>query len=388
MTTYLYAKHTYLGHTVTGPGYLAIDEGKFGYWQADKPQSGEIIDYGEASLAPGLVDTHVHGFGGYDFMDGTTEAVQHISQGLLKAGVTSFLATTLTASPEQLLAACQAIAATADDLTGARLEGIFLEGPYFTEAHKGAQNPAYLLDPDLEQFKAWQEASGGRVKKIALAPERAGALDFIQAMHEQGVVVGLAHTDASYETCCSAVNAGADLFIHIYNGMRGLHHREPGVVGAALTLPDVYAELICDGHHVHPAAARLAIQSRGSEGTVLITDCMRGGGLPEGPSRLGELDVMIKDGAARLVDGGSLAGSVLNLNQAIKHVIDWQIATPEEAIRMASTTPAESIHLGACCGQIAPGRRADVVVLDSNFDVLATYVEGECRYHREGEADG
>ena len=182
-----------------------------------------------------------------------------ISEGLPSCGVTSYLPTTLTASRELLADVCQTVGDNATSLGGAKIRGIFLEGPFFCEKYKGAQNPKYMGDPKSEILDEWQERAGGWVKKIAIAPEREGAVDFIKHAKTKDIYVALAHTDATYEDCKNAVEAGANIFVHTYNGMRGLHHREPGVVGAALTLPNVFDELICDGHHVHPVLSLIHI---------------------------------------------------------------------------------------------------------------------------------
>ena len=167
---------------------------------------------------------------------------------------------------------------------------------------------------------------------------------------------------------------------HIYNGMSGLHHRNPGMVGAALRLDKVFAEMICDGHHVHPAAARVVTRARGPQETVLITDCMRAGGMGEGQSRLGEFEVVVKDGTARLKDTGNLAGSILELKQGVKNVVDWGLVSPAEALRMASLTPAQSVGIESVCGRIAPGYEADFIVVSDQLELEATYLDGELRY--------
>lgn len=386
MKRYIYAKKVFMpAGVIDTPCYLEITDGKFGEIRECKPEGADIIDYSDYAIAPGLVDTHIHGYNGYDVMDGSEAALHEISKGLLETGVTTFLATTLTAKREVLTDVCRIVGQVAGKEEGAQIAGIFLEGPFFSEAHKGAQNPAYMGDPEIEALREWQEASGGLVKKIALAPERPGSLKFIRQARALGVISSIAHTDATYDHCRDAVNAGAKIFIHTYNGMRGLHHREPGVVGAALTLPHVFAEMICDGYHVHPVAAEIVTKMRGSEQTVLITDCMRGGGLGDGESKLGEFDVVIKEGAARLADSGSLAGSVLSLIKAVQNVVEWGLATPEEALRMASMVPADSVEMADRCGQIIPDRQADFIVLDDKLNLQATYIKGECRYQKGDE---
>lgn len=380
MVKHILAKEIILPNEVVKNAYLTIDQGKFVGFSTDKPSKGEVIDYSEAIVAPGLVDTHIHGYKGFDVMDNDLEGLKIMSEGLLSCGVTSWLPTTLTASTEALDAVCQTIGTHYQEMTGAKIRGIFLEGPFFTEKYKGAQNPKYMGDPSIEKLNKWNQLSDNLVNKIAIAPERKGVSSFIRFASENGIKTALAHSDASFEEAEAAVEAGANIFIHTYNGMSGLHHRNPGMVGAALALDNVYAEVICDGYHVHPAAAKVVKKARGAEEMVLVTDCMRAGGQGEGHSTLGEFDVVVKDGQARLADSGNLAGSILELKDSVKNVVKWGIATPEEAIRMASLAPAKSVEIDHLCGQIAPGLEADFIVLNDELELLATYLDGEKRY--------
>lgn len=380
MKKYVFAETFYFTDGEKGPGYLEITDGKFGSFTTEKPVNSEIIDYSGKQIAPGLVDTHIHGYKGYDVMDNDLKGLNVIAEGILSCGVTSFLPTTLTASTEQLDAVCATIGENIEDIKGAKIRGIFLEGPFFCEKYKGAQNPKYMGDPSIEKLANWQNLAKGHVKKIALAPERAGTLEFIDYATEHNIRTAIAHTEATYEQCKAAVEHGANIFVHTYNGMRGLHHREPGVVGAAITLKNVFDELICDGHHVHPVAAQVVMDGHGRDKTVLVTDCMRGGGLGDSESMLGEFPVLIKDGAARLVSDGSLAGSVLELISAVRNVVSWGLATPAEAIKMASLVPAQSVGIADVCGQIAQGYAADFIVLDSNLELAETYLDGKSVY--------
>lgn len=384
MATYLYAKSFYFEDQVAGPGYLEIlADGSFGTYQSQEPdQPYDLIDYGNYQIAPGLVDTHIHGYGGADVMDNDLEAIKTISAGLPGCGVTSYLPTTLTASHDLLDQVCATIGDNWQAIPGAKIQGIFLEGPFFSEAHKGAQNPKYMSDPSIQALDKWQGQAKGLVKKIAIAPERKGSVDFIHHAKDKGIYVALAHTEATYQDCKEAVEAGANIFVHTYNGMRGLHHREPGVVGAALTLPNVFAELICDGHHVHPAAAQVVVKCRGCQETALITDCMRAGGLGDTDSMLGEFEVEVRNGAARLKEGGSLAGSVLELIQGVQNMVKWGLASPHQAITMASLTPAKSVGIDDKCGKIAPGYPADWIVLDDQLQLQATYINGQLAYQK------
>ena len=360
-------------------GYLVVEDGAFGAWQADEPAC-PIKDYTGAWIAPGLVDTHIHGFFGHATTDGSSEGINISSAELARRGTTSWLPTTFTDSVENIGLACAAIAQADEergpDFCGARIQGIYLEGPFFTMKHVGAQNPAYLIDPSADVFAQWQQAAGGRIVKSAMAPERDGAAAYAAALDAQGVTVCIGHSDATYDQCVAAINAGASCFVHTYNGQRGLHHREPGVVGAAMTTPNTYAELICDGKHVNPTAMKALVSAKGWQHTVLITDCLGCGGMPEGTYQSGGLEVVMKDNLCWLADGSAIAGSVLTLAEGVKNVVDWGIASAEEAVRMATEVPARSAHIDDRCGSIKPGRNADFVVFNPNLTLVETYVGG------------
>ncbi|WP_255295578.1 N-acetylglucosamine-6-phosphate deacetylase [Bacillus sp. AFS033286] len=382
---FIFADQFFLEGKVVGPGFLEIIDGKFGFFSENQSdEAAEIIDYAGHWIAPGLVDTHIHGFQNHDIMDNDFQGLNEISEGLLSCGVTSFLPTTLTSSTEALNQVTEMIGTNYTKVRGAKIKGIFLEGPFFTEKHKGAQNTKYFCDPSIEKLKDWQKLSNDSIKKIAIAPERKGAAEFIEYAVGEEIAVALAHSDATYEEAKQAVERGASIFVHAFNGMSPLHHREPGMAGAAMNLKDVFAEIICDGHHVHPAAANILMNARGRDQTVLVTDCMMAGGMPEGTYQLGEYAVEVIGGAAR-IESGSLAGSVLQLKDAVKNVVDWGIATPEEAIYMASTAPAQSIGMDGECGKIAQGYAADFIVLNPELELMATYLDGACRYHLRKE---
>lgn len=342
---------------------------------SDELEGKEVIDYKDSIICPGFVDTHVHGFCGHDFMDKSDEGLRSICRDILKAGVTSILPTTLTASEDDIMEVVR-IVKDNKDAYGAKIQGIFLEGPFFTEKYKGAQNPSYFLKPEIEKLRKWQEIAGGMIKKVALAPELEGSEEFVQKAREMGIYVALGHSDASYDEAKSAVDAGANIFVHTYNGMSGLHHRNPGMVGAAMTLEDVFAELICDGHHVHPVAADVLIRSRGYESVALISDCMMAGGMPVGKYKLGDYDVVLDGETVRLKEG-NLAGSVLKMRDAVKNLVKWGIASPFEAIQMGTQVPAKSVGIDNVCGVIEEGRAADILVLDDEFSIVDVYLNGE-----------
>ena len=353
--------------------YMQVEDGKIKSFSKEEPETYENLGQ---IIAPGLVDTHIHGYHGEDIMNAKKGALEIISKGLLEMGVTSFLPTTLTDSTERLNEACKVIGQEYKDVTGAKIRGVFLEGPFFTEKYKGAQNEKYMSDPDIEKLKKWKELSDGLVNKIAIAPERKGVIDFIHKANAMGVAVALGHSDATYEDAMNAVEEGANIFIHTYNGMNGLHHRNPGMVGAAMN-SDAISELICDGHHVNPASANVLMNAKGRDKIALITDCMSAGGMADGDYKLGEFDVIVENGTARLKEGGNLAGSILKLKDAVKNVVDWQIADVFEAIQMASLIPAKSVGIDNVCGKLKVGYDADFIVLDEDLDLKATYLNGQ-----------
>ena len=358
--------------------FMEVKDGVIVGFSKNEPDEYEYL--GEI-VAPGLVDTHIHGYAGKDIMNAEEGALNVISKGLLECGVTSFLPTTLTDSKEKTDAALKRVAAEYKDVEGAKVRGIFLEGPFFTEKYKGAQNPFYMSDPKIDYLKEWKEISDGLVNKIAIAPEREGASDFIKKANAMGVRVALGHSDASFEQAVAAVDAGANIFVHTYNGMSGLHHREPGMVGAAMST-DAISELICDGHHVNPNAANILMNAKGRDKIALITDCMSAGGMADGDYMLGEFPVRVEGGTARLKEGGSLAGSILKLKEAVKNVVDWEIADIFEAIQMASLIPAKSVGIDNVCGKLHEGYSADFIVLDYDMNLEKTFLNGKLVYSK------
>ena len=362
-------------------GYLTVSDGKFGEWSAETPAGTEVVELGDKWVAPGYVDTHIHGFYNHATTDCDAAGINVSSAELARRGTTSWLPTTFTESPKAIEDACRAIA-DADEardasFVGAHIAGIYLEGPFFTSKHVGAQNPAHLIDPSKELFDTWQAAAGGRIRKSALAPERDGSAAYIAALDAEGIVTCIGHSDATYDEAMAGVNAGATCFVHTYNGMRGLHHRDPGVVGCAMTTPETYAEIICDGHHVVPAAIAAVVRSKGWDHVVLLTDALGCAGMPEGEYMSGGLPVVMRDGACYLRDATNLAGSVATMAEVVKNVCDWGIATAEQAIRMGTEVPARSARIDGACGSIKPGRAADFNVLNPDLTVAATYMGGK-----------
>jgi N-acetylglucosamine-6-phosphate deacetylase len=335
---------------------------------------GPARDLGGAVLAPGFVDVHVHGAAGAEFLDADAGQRAAILRTHARGGTTALLATTVTASRERLRSAVDALAAAEPVADGAAVLGIHLEGPYLCDRHRGAQDPEHLRAPDLDELDALLGA--GPVRLVTLAPELPGALAAIERLAGAGVVASVGHTDATYAQAMAAFDAGATHATHLFNGMRAFHHREPGVIGAALERDDVTCELICDGLHVDPAAIRLVHRVKGAGRSVLVTDAMSAAGLGDGDYRIGALPVRVRDGRAELPDSGTLAGSTLTMGAAVRNAVRLAGLALEDALRMASATPARVLGLEASKGALAPGLDADLVVLDDDLAVTATMVGG------------
>lgn len=333
------------------------------------------LDLGDAIIVPGMIDIHIHGRESRDVMDANPESLHIISASLARHGVTGFLATTATASWERTLKALDTVGQVADAaLPGARLLGAYSEGIFFSERHKGAHNEAFFLDPSIERITALQQAARGNLKVVALAPEREGALEAIRFAVANGIRIVLGHTDATYDQALAALDAGASGGVHVFNGMRGIHHRDPGCAGAVLLQPAT-VEVIADGVHLHPAILSMIVRLKAPGDIILISDCMCAGGLGDGCYRLGEMDVRVADGVAR-TNSGSLAGSTLTLESAVGRMARDSGLGFRDAIHLASLSPARFLGLDREAGSIADGKRADLAIMDTAHHVRATIVGG------------
>lgn len=382
MTYFIHADKFFLENKTEIGGYLEVDDhGKFGfYYPEDEKPEGKIVDYTGKWIAPGLVDTHIHGLVNEDSMKSDWEGINKISEGLLKAGVTSWLPTTITDSDKNLIETCEKYAAHKGEETGAKIQGLHFEGPYFTPKHAGAENPKYMRDPSIEELRRYEEASDGMLIKMSMAPERKGSKEFVRQAVKDGIIIALGHSASDYKDAIACVEAGATMFCHTYNGMEPMSQHAPNLLGAAYSARLVTDELICDGHHVLEPTVRALVRAKDLEHICLITDCMQAGLMPDGDYMLGELPVYVKDGMARLKDGDNLAGSILLLKQAVKNLVDWNVVTPEDAIMMASYVPARSINKLDKCGSIKPDKPADFIVLNPDMTLSETYLDGVSRY--------
>ena len=343
----------------------------------------EVIHLPEnAVVLPGFIDEHIHGAGGADAMDGTEEALETIANTVASEGTTSFLATTMTQSPENIKAAMRAVKAYREgEHGGARLLGVHLEGPFIAAAHKGAQPLEYVAKPDAAVFDEYNAESGDCIKIVTLAPEEEGAGELISHLAKKGIVPSVGHTGAKCTDIEAAITLGAKNITHTYNAQSALHHREIGTVGSAMLFDELACELIADTIHVSVPAIKLLAKCKPEGKLVLITDAMRAKGLADGESELGGQKVIVKNGEARLVDG-TLAGSVLRMNVAIKNMVEKAGLSLADACDLATKNPAAVLGIEEEAGSIREGKRADFAVLDESFSVLYTVRGGEIIYKK------
>jgi N-acetylglucosamine-6-phosphate deacetylase len=351
----------------------------------------EVVELSPSfSVIPGFIDVHIHGAAGADVMDATSDALRTMAEVLPKEGTTSFLATTMTAPSEQIEQALRSVAQymqSANQSGKAEILGIHLEGPFISPKRAGAQHPNNIIEPNIELFQKWQNIANGHIRLVTLAPEEKNGLALTAHLKETGVVASIGHSDAVYKQVKAAIDAGVTHATHLFNGMRGIHHREPGVAGAVLMHEEVICELIADGIHVAPEMVRFAYRTKGSAGLILITDAMRAKCLGAGIYELGGQEVTVQGEKATLRDG-TLAGSILKLGDALKNAMAYTGCTLEDIIRMASWNPAKQLGVLDRKGSIRAGKDADIVVLNEQHDVVMTICRGEMAYSKwEGSID-
>ncbi|MGO0058558.1 N-acetylglucosamine-6-phosphate deacetylase [Brevibacillus fluminis] len=345
----------------------------------------EIRDYSGQWIIPGLIDIHVHGNAGHDVMDGTREALVAISKSLSSYGITGFLATTMTAPFAEIERALNAVVETVGSPElAAEVLGVHLEGPWINPKMKGAQAEENIVHPTEERVDAILRLIGENLRVVTIAPEMPEAMAAIEKLAGQGVICSIGHSDATIEQVNEAVERGASHATHMFNGMRGLHHREPGVVGATLVHDRMTCDIIADFIHVHPNAVELVYRMKGRERLLLISDGMRAVGMPDGTYDLGGQTVHVHKCIARLTDG-TLAGSTLTLNRAIGHLVETLHLSMPDAVYMAATAPAVKLGVSERKGSLEAGKDADLVVMAPDYSVRATVVKGRMVY-QEGES--
>lgn len=340
---------------------------------SENPDNGESIDGSGLYAIPGLTDIHFHGCRGYDFCDGTEEAISAIADYQLKNGITTIAPATMTFEEEHLKRIMETAKAH-QNTGGAELVGINMEGPFISAEKKGAQNPRFIHRPDLAMYRRLQEASGELIKLVDIAPEEEGSMEFIEAVKDE-VTVSVAHTTADYDTASEAFTKGAGQVTHLYNAMPPFLHRAPGVVGAAFDHRNVKVELICDGVHIHPSVVRAAFQLFGDDRVILISDSMMATGLEDGDYSLGGQAVKVTGPRATLKDG-TIAGSATNLMNCMRTAVLKMRIPLESAVRAAAVNSAKSIGIFDRYGSIEDGKVGNVVLLDQDLNLISVIQKG------------
>jgi len=358
---------------------IAIEDNK----SIDVTAESEVIDARDKFVIPGFIDMHVHGGGGSDIMDGKYEAVKQVAITHSRFGTTAFLPTTMTMSKNNIVGSLKSIYEAFIKGTGAaEILGVHLEGPYINPEKKGAQKEKEIKSASTGEFLEFNKTSGDLIRLVTIAPEMTGAIDFIRWLHKRRVIVSVGHSNATYEQVQEGIQAGLSHVTHTFNAMRGLDHREPGVVGAALSSPELIVEMIADGIHLHPVVMKILVKTKGIEKIVLITDAMRATSKPEGTYSIGGQEVTVARGQARLKNG-TLAGSVLTMDKAVRNSIN-EVGVPLlKAIQMATLNPAKCLGIEGKKGSLEPGKDADIVILDKKLEVELTMVKGKVVFRRE-----
>ncbi|WP_373232481.1 N-acetylglucosamine-6-phosphate deacetylase [Cohnella sp.] len=328
-------------------------------------------------VLPGFIDVHVHGGYGHDFMDADEEGLKTITKFHASHGTTSILATTLTASREELTGVLERVSKfMSSAMPYSQVIGVHFEGPFINDKWKGAQNPAYIVPPQVEWLEDWVQQFPGIIKIQTLAPESEGALEYINKLAENGIVPSCGHTDATYEQIIAAADRGLRHAVHTFNAMSALHHRAPGTVGAVLTDDRIITEVIADGHHVHPACIKLITSAKGANNVILVTDAMAAAGMPDGNYELGGLPVVLSCGVARLNETGNLAGSTLTMINAVRYLVREVGVSLLDASKMASTNPARQLGIGNVTGSLEAGKSADFILLDASLELQHVWIRG------------
>ena len=343
------------------------------------PEEAMVLHAGGYLVAPGFIDAHIHGGNGFDFMSDKPGDIDAILDWLASTGVTGVYPTIATTPLEEQLGAIKLLTeARKRKVAGAAILGLHLEGPYISREKRGAQQEEATRLPNQDEMAQLIEAGEGTIKIVTLAPELPGAIELIQYLVDQNVIVSIGHTAASYEQIMQAIDVGARRASHLFNGMTAFHHRRPGAVGAILTRDEVCAEVILDGVHLHPATVEIVLRSKGLSKVSLVTDAIAAAGAGDGAFiGLGNQKISVKNGVATL-EGGNLAGSTLKMNQAVKNAVELLGLTLDQAMRLASQVVAESLgyEVQATKGVISPGKDADLIILDHNLNIFLTMVGG------------
>lgn len=360
---------------------IGIKDGK----DIEKKANSGIIEVKDGFIVPGFIDVHVHGGGGFDVMDGNYEAIKQVAKTHSKYGTTSFLPTTMTMNKNKIIKSLKSVKEAYAKGTGAaEVLGVNLEGPFINPLKKGAQKEEDIRNASVEEFMELNQAAGNLIRIVTIAPEMPGAKKLIRWLYKHNIIASAGHSNATYKQVQEGIAIGLNHVTHIFNAMTGFSHREPGIVGAALFSPELIVEMIADGIHLHPLAMKLVIKVKEMEKIVLITDSMRAASKPDGIYNLGGQEVIVADGEARLKDG-TLAGSVLTLDKAVRNMVNLVGLSFIEAIRMVTINPAKCLGIEDKKGSLELGKDADIVILNKKLEVDATLVKGKIIYKRERE---
>ncbi|SEQ68140.1 N-acetylglucosamine-6-phosphate deacetylase [Piscibacillus halophilus] len=366
--------NVYTEYHVLRNSSLLIEKGIIKRIGHQHTSDGEVVDGEGLNLIPGFIDGHIHGAGGADVMDGTPEAIKQIAQTVLEEGVTSFVPTTITSEHQEIERVLD-IVGELNLKQGAEVLGLHIEGPFVEIKKAGAQPKEYIVKPNVNMMKRWVGKSKGMIKTVTMAPELDMDGELIQYLVDKGIIASAGHTDAGSREIKLAVERGVRQMTHLCNAMNGIHHRDVGAVGAAMLLPDLKSEIIADRIHVTDDMLRLIYQTIGPDRILLITDAMRAKGQPDGTYKLGGQDVTVKQGKATLSDG-TLAGSLLTMDQAARNMVKVTGASFRDIIQMASVNPAKQLGVFNRKGSIEVGKDADLLLVDSNFHIQKTICRG------------
>jgi N-acetylglucosamine-6-phosphate deacetylase len=359
---------------VLDDGWVAVSDGRIAGVGSGTPPSGESVDVGGALVVPGFIDTHCHGGGGASFTSLDPEELLTAVRAHRRHGTTTMLAS-LVSDPVDILR--EQVAALRELVQDGEVAGIHLEGPFISKARCGAHDPETLIEPDTGTVDKLLRAGQGAIRMVTIAPELHGGVKAVRQLAESGVIAAIGHTDGVEEQLLPAIDAGATVATHLFNGMRPLHHREPGPVGALLDDERITIELICDLVHLHPTVVRLAATHAGRNRTVLITDAMSATDAADGRYTLGRLEVDVHDGVATLADNGSLAGSTLTMDTAFRNLVRGAKLGILDAVHATSQRPAELLGIADRTGMLCPGYVADLVVLDQDLRPAKVLRRGE-----------
>jgi N-acetylglucosamine-6-phosphate deacetylase len=382
-TLLIHASRALTSTTEINDAGILVREGTI---EAVGPRSGMTLPAGaqeiratDKTAIPGFIDVHIHGAGGHDVMEGTSDALRSITRKVSEFGTTSIVATTVTASTDATLRAVEGIAGYITrqhetDESRAEVLGIHFEGPFISKERRGVHPAEWIQLPSAETLSRFLKAAAGNARILTIAPEVLGAAPCIDAAREAGLVVSMGHTDATYEQARAAMARGAHSATHVYNAMRPFSHRDPGVIGAVLTSPEVNAELIADGVHVEEAAMKLLLLAKGSEHVTLVSDGLSATGMPDGKYMLGGFEVTVSGGVCRNSEG-TLAGSTLTLDRALRNIVALGISLPD-AVRMVTLNPATLLGIEYKKGSLRVGADADILLLDEGLHLSGVWARG------------